>query len=109
MTTIKPGELWLADILFTDGSSVKRRPVLVLWLDGEDAVVAAVTSAAPRTTTDVPIDQWEESGLRLPSTVRLSRLDCLEQSLLKRRLGRLRSTDAKTIQNTWQKHIKPNF
>lgn len=28
--TIQPGELWIADILFTDGSASKKRPVLVL-------------------------------------------------------------------------------
>ena len=48
-----------ADIPFTSGSGSKKRPVLVLWLHGQDAVVAAATS-----------------------TVRLSRLDCLEQALL---------------------------
>lgn len=48
----QPGDIWVAEIQFTDGSGAKRRPVLVLWLDGQDAVVAAVTSAAPRTLTD---------------------------------------------------------
>lgn len=51
----QPGDFWVAQIPFTDGSGTKRRPVLVLWLDGQDAVVAAVTSAAPRTSTDVPL------------------------------------------------------
>src|SRR5207253_2224352 len=46
--TVQPGELWLADIRFTDASASKIRPVLVLWLDALDAVVAAVTAAGPR-------------------------------------------------------------
>jgi mRNA-degrading endonuclease toxin of MazEF toxin-antitoxin module len=33
MMTPSPGEIWLADIPFTDGSASKIRPVLVLWLD----------------------------------------------------------------------------
>ena len=37
-----PGEIWLAEIPFTDGSASKIRPVLVLWLDVGDAVVSAV-------------------------------------------------------------------
>lgn len=54
--TIRPGELWVADIPFTDGKSIKRRPILVLWLDGEDIVVAAVTSApAQRLTLPSPV------------------------------------------------------
>lgn len=78
MMSCQPGDLWVADIVFTDGSRAKRRPVLILWLDGQDVVVAAVTSAAPRTPTDVPLADWQTSGLRVASTVRLSRLDCLE-------------------------------
>ena len=51
--TPQAGDFWLADIPFTDGSASNVRPVLVLWLDGQDAVVAAVTSAAPRSPSDV--------------------------------------------------------
>ena len=51
--TTSPGEFWVADIPFTNGQASKKRPVLILWLDGYDVVVAAVTSAAPHTQTDV--------------------------------------------------------
>jgi mRNA interferase MazF len=51
--TIQAGEFWIADIPFTNGLSSKKRPVLILWLDGKDAIVAVVTSAPPRTQTDV--------------------------------------------------------
>ena len=44
---IRPGDFWVADIVFTDQSASKKRPVLVLWLDGADVVVAAVTATAP--------------------------------------------------------------
>lgn len=50
---IQSGDLWLANIPFTNASGSKRRPVLVLWLDAQDLVVAAVTSALPRSSTDV--------------------------------------------------------
>ena len=91
--TLQAGEVWLADIPFTDGKATKVRPVLVLWLDGLDAVVAVITSAAPRSTTDVPLADWQAAGLRVASTVRLSRLDCLELALLFRRLGSLSAAD----------------
>ena len=89
--TIRPGDFWVADIVFTDQSASKKRPVLVLWLDSADAVVAAVTAAIPRSTTDLALADWRASGLRVASTVRLSRLDCLEQSLLLFRLGGISS------------------
>jgi mRNA interferase MazF len=49
---ILPGEFWVADIPFTNQSASKKRPVLVLWLDAADVVVAAVTTAGPICTLD---------------------------------------------------------
>ena len=68
----RPGEVWIADIPFTSGTASKLRPVLVLWTDGADVVVAAITSAQPRTTTDVALQNWAAAGLRVASTARLS-------------------------------------
>ncbi len=107
--TLQAGEVWLADIPFTHGKASKVRPVLVLWLDGLDAVVAVITSAGPRSTTDVLLADWQAAGLRVASTVRLSRLDCLEQPLLFCRLGTLSAADKQTIETTWDLHVKPQF
>ena len=70
MTTIKAGDLWIANIQFSTGTGSKKRPVLILWLDGDDVISAAITSVQPRTRTDVILDNWFESGLRVESTVR---------------------------------------
>ena len=107
--TIHPGEFWIADIPFTDARSSKKRPVLALWLDGADVVVAAVTSAKPRSPRDVPLAEWKSSGLRLASTVRLSRLDGFEQSLLVARIGEISATDGQLALRAWAEHIKPRF
>jgi mRNA interferase MazF len=107
--TIQPGEFWVADIPFTGGVGSKRRPVLVLWLDQADAVVALVTSAAARSNTDVALADWRSSGLRTDSTVRLSRLDCLEQSLLVGRIGMIDPGDAKAVLQVWTTYVKPDF
>ena len=66
----QPGEVWIADIPFTSGTDSKLRPVLVLWTDAADVVVAAVTSAPPRSATDVALQDWSAAGLRVASTVR---------------------------------------
>jgi mRNA interferase MazF len=109
MTTIRPGEIWVADIPFTDGRSSKTRPILVLWVDGSDVVAATVTSAAPRSTTDVLLKDWKISGLKVVSTVRLSRLDCLEQSLLIAKLGVITPADSSTVKRTWEREVKLDF
>ncbi len=106
---IRPGEFWVADIAFTDGTASKKRPILVLWLDGQDTVVAAVTSASPRTATDVMLTDWKASGLRVASTVRLSRLDCLEQSLFIARIGMISQADGQAVKQVWSSSIKPQF
>jgi mRNA interferase MazF len=108
MTIIQPGELWIADIPFTSGASSKKRPVLILWLDGQDAMVAVVTSAQPRTPI-VFLDDWSSSGLRAASTVRLARLDCLEQLLLIAKIGRISNADAEKVKKVWQNYVMPQF
>jgi mRNA interferase MazF len=104
----QPGEVWIADIPFTSGTASKLRPVLVLWTDAADVVVAAITSAQPRTTTDVALQNWTAAGLRVASA-RLSRLDCLEQTLLKRRLGVLAQSDAEQLKRVWANEIRLRF
>jgi mRNA interferase MazF len=107
--TIQPGEFWVADIRYTGGQGSKRRPVLVLWLEGADAVVAAVTSTAARSSTDVPLADWRTSGLRAASTVRLSRLDCLEQTLLIGRIGTISPNDGRAVKQAWSTYVQLQF
>jgi mRNA interferase MazF len=107
--TIKPGEFWLAGIPYTDARASKIRPVLVLWIDGLDVVVVVVTSSAPRTVTGVPLADWKTAGLRVASTARLARLDCLEQSLLIRHLGAVSSADALNLKAVCDLYVKPQF
>jgi mRNA interferase MazF len=105
----QPGEFWIADIPFTSGTASKLRPVLVLWTDAADVVVAAVTSAQSRSRTDVALQNWRAAGLRVASTVRLSRLDCLEQNLLRRRLGMVDRSDAGQLKQVWANEIRLRF
>jgi mRNA interferase MazF len=72
-------------------------------------VPAAVTTAALRSTFDVSLIDWQLSGLRRASTVRLSRLDCIEQHLLIARIGALSNDDAGRIKAIWIKQVKPQF
>jgi mRNA interferase MazF len=106
---IQAGEFWVAEIPFTNGLDTKKRPLLILWLDGDDVVVAVVTSAKPRTQADVALNDWATSGLRVASTVRLSRLECLEKSLLIGRIGRISEADALQIKYVWDSYVKPQF
>jgi mRNA interferase MazF len=107
--TASPGEIWVADIPFTVQTGFKARPVLILWLDAQDAVVASITTASPRSSTDIALHDWRAAGLRAPSTVRLSRLATLDSDLLQRCLGRVTDADAQRLKDAWDKYVKPQF
>jgi hypothetical protein len=59
--------------------------------------------------TDVALQNWPAAGLRVASTVRLSRLDCLEQNLLRRRLGMVDQSDAGQLKQVWANEIRLRF
>jgi len=78
-------------------------------LDGEDVVAAAVTSAKPRRPTDVFLNDSSVRGLRVASTVCLSRLDCLEKSLLLAKIGQISQPDAAAVKQVWKLYVKAQF
>jgi hypothetical protein len=59
-------------VVFSDGSGLKKRPVIIVFDSGDaDLLVAPATSQAARSPRDVPLVNWQRAGLRLPSIVRL--------------------------------------
>ena len=90
------GEVWLVRFPFTDLSSTKLRPAIVLAVFGEDAVVVGVFSrvpARPLRETWVLIDEAEhdfaQTGLAKTSVVKAEKLAIIHCSVLQRRLGRV--------------------
>jgi mRNA interferase MazF len=41
--------------------------------------------------------------------VRLSRLDCLEKSLLLAKIGQISQADAEVVKQVWHLYVKPQF
>ncbi len=79
---------------FTDASSSKRRPALILLDAGDaDVVLARVTNQVLRSAFDVEIVNWRSAGLLLPSLVQVHKLATLDKDLIERRLGRLTVDD----------------
>ncbi len=101
-----PGEVWLARVEFSDESGAKVRPALVLWVDGEDVVVATITSSRPRTARDVALIDWKAAAMRRPSSVRLARLQTLRTERLTTALGPLTVTDRQRVQVAWETYMK---
>ena len=101
-------DLVLVPFPFTDRSTSKRRPALVLSNTGYNeetgqVICAMVTKGARSSwTSDVEINEWASAGLPVPSKVRL-KLFTLDQRIVLKRLGRLEASDAEKLQLSLKK------
>ncbi len=95
--SLKRGSVVLAIYPFTDLSSAKRRPALVVSATGRpgrDCILAFITSRTRQIeATDLMLDptsgDFAATGLRVASVVRCGKLMTLDRTLLTGRLGRL--------------------
>lgn len=92
------GKIVLVQFPFDDLSNLKVRPAYCLTnaiCDYHHIIFSLITSRIPTTLldTDLVIDlahpDFELSGLRQPSTIRLDHLVTLRQSMIRRELGSL--------------------
>lgn len=77
---------------FSNSKGYKIRPELVLqrFEDG-DLILCRITSKAYSTEFDLSVENWEEFGLLLPSTIRVHKLITVESTLIDQKLGALSS------------------
>jgi len=76
---------------FTDLSAVKRRPAVVLVVDGEDVVLCGVTSKLSRRSDAVSLEQrgMAEGRLPKPSEIRPFKVFTIHRALVNSVVGRL--------------------
>jgi mRNA interferase MazF len=88
------GELLLVDFPFTVGGASKLRPALVMLDTGDaDVLLARVTTQLQTGPFDIPLTNWQQSGLLAPSVVRVHKLASIAKSRIQKRLGALTSVD----------------
>jgi len=100
--SFRRGDIVLADISYSDRSGSKRRPVLVVSADANNAVIDDLILAAISSTTrsgafthvfvDPSTPEGQGSGLLHPSYIQCENLFTLDQQLIVRSLGQLSST-----------------
>ena len=91
---LSPGDVLLVPVVFSDGSGHKKRPVVGVYDNGDaDLLVAPVTNQAARSPRDLPVVNWQQAGLRLPSIVRLEKLATVEKSTVVKKMGQLAPED----------------
>jgi mRNA interferase MazF len=84
------GDIVLLKFPFTDGSSFKRRPAVIIQdsRDG-DIIVCRITSQIYQTNYDILIKEWRESGLKLPSIIRIHKIATLDKNLVELKIGEI--------------------
>jgi mRNA interferase MazF len=106
MQYYQPGSVVLLTLPFSDATTSKLRPALVLLDTGDnDIVVSRITTQIYTTDFDVEILEWQQAGLMRPSVVRLHKLNTLAKTLVNRILGTLDPNDwqqvCQRIQQIW--------
>lgn len=104
--TFKQGDLILIPFPFTDLTTLKQRPAVIISSEffnqrSRDVIVAAVTSRVPKQITKIDYvlstDDLESSGLPKTSLVKIGKIVTIDQRLIRKRLGSLPSATLRDI------------
>ncbi|HLE19706.1 MAG TPA: type II toxin-antitoxin system PemK/MazF family toxin [Vicinamibacteria bacterium] len=109
MTNYEFGDVLLIPFPFTDQTTSKKRPAVVVSSDDyhrhrDDLVLIAVTSQSrtSKSFEEMVVLEWKKAGLLKPSVVKPV-LATVEKSLVLRTLGRLAEQDRKNLRMFLQK------
>jgi mRNA interferase MazF len=84
----------LLPIPFTDLTSRKVRPAIVIGRSGVDIFLVPISSVL--SNTDFPLKEWRAAGLNVPSGVK-AQLATVEERLVLKIVGRLAAADVQLL------------
>ena len=97
------GDVVLVPFPFTDQTTEKRRPAVVISSEAyqrsrPDIILMAITSRLPASAGlgELPIGTWRKAGLLRPSVIKPI-ITTIEKHLVLRRLGRLEPLDRQAL------------
>ncbi len=111
MTSFKKGDIFLAEIVFTDGTATKRRPVVIVSgkhynEKRDEVIVSLITSNVIRKIYgDIVIKNWAPAGLLFPSAV-TGIITTIKKSLLAKKLGQLNKEDWLKVEDCMRKNLE---
>ncbi len=91
----------LLPIPFTDLTSRKVRPAVILGRNGDDLFLVPLSSVLAN--TDFPLQEWRAAGINVPSGIK-AQLATVEAGLVVKIVGRLAATDVQSLDErlrTW--------
>ena len=92
--TCSRNDVILLPIPFTDLTSRKVRPAIVIGRKGADLFVVPVSSVL--SNTDFLLQQWQAAGLNVPSGVK-AQIATVDDSLVVKVIGNVTATDRKSL------------
>jgi len=90
-------DVLLLPIPFTDLSSQKVRPAVVIGYGSFPGDVFVVPITSQMANADFPLSAWQAAGLNVPCGIK-SQICTIEDRLVRKIVGRLHSTDVATLQ-----------
>lgn len=92
--TCSRNDVILLPIPFTDLTSRKVRPAIVIGRNGSDLFLVPISSVL--SNTDFPLQEWQKAGLNVPSGVK-AQLATVEESLVLKIVGAITAGDRQTL------------
>jgi PemK-like, MazF-like toxin of type II toxin-antitoxin system len=95
-------EVVLLPIPFTDLTSRKVRPAIVIGRNGTDLFLVPISSVLPN--TDFPLKEWRGAGLNVPCGVK-AQIATVEEGLVVKIVGALAAADRQALNQrlaTWR-------
>ena len=106
MTSFEFGDIILVPFPFTDQSTTKKRPAVVISTETynqkrPDLIIMAVTSQIKPASVigEAIIQEWQAAGLLKPSAIKPV-ITTIEKSLVIKTMGRLKKEDQKALRES---------
>ena len=111
MTSYKYKDVVLVDVVFSDGSGIKKRPALIIssaeyHKNRQEVMITAITSNIHRILCgDTKIKEWKAAGLIAPSLV-TGIIQTIKANMINRKLGVLVKDDFQKVQKNLNKALE---
>jgi mRNA interferase MazF len=101
-TMLKPGDVVLASIQFTDTFEIKKRPALVLFEEFDNVVVAGITSNLEM--QGIPLTKKE--GAKKDSVIKLNYIFTVSRAMIEKVLFSLSAEKKKKVYDGLMEKLK---
>lgn len=111
-TIFEQGEIVIVPFPFSDLSSIKQRPVLVLLKNSynnnsDDIITCGITSNLKDTLCSILIDNnnLEIGNLPKQSRIKVDKLFTIEKNIVKKRIGKLNNSTMEKVRGEFNKLV----